>query len=165
MKSAPTLLGPWMLLILSACTVTGTGHGQLSGAVPEPVRFGWVSSDGGMSGTMTAVLTQWTFVGRFFQITQQTRAESLTPLWQHWNHGWHDWPDASVPWTLRFPFPEVQFVTHYSGRVVATLDAPDGQRMRCRFHLVLPSRGMSSGGQGQCQLQDGRMVPAVFDAN
>jgi len=163
MKPALSLLGPCVLLMLGACTVTGSGRGELAGAVPEPVRFGWVSSDGGMSGTMTATLAERSFVGRFFQITQQTRAESLTPLWQHWHHGWSDWPDGISPWP--YHFPEVQFITHYSGRVLATLDGADGQRMRCRFHLALPRRGMSGGGQGQCQLQDGRLIPAVFEAN
>jgi hypothetical protein len=63
------------------------------------------------------------------------------------------------------PYPTVQFITHYSGKVVATLDAPGNQRMRCRFHLVEPSRGMGGGGEGECQLSDGRLVRAVFAGN
>ena len=51
---------------------------------------------------------------------------------------------------------------HYSGKVVATLEAPEQQRMRCRFHLVAPARGMSGGGEGQCQLSDGRALRASF---
>lgn len=60
------------------------------------------------------------------------------------------------------PYPTTQFITHYSGKVVATLTGQGDQRMRCRFHLVAPASGMSGGGEGQCQLADGRVVQAVF---
>lgn len=151
-----------LLLALTACTSTGIGGGQLSGAgAPEaPVTFNWKSTDGGMSGTMTAALPDATFQGRFFQITGQTRREVLDPLWMHWHRGWYDWPYWGGP--LQPPYPATQFITHYSGKVVATLESSSEQRMRCRFHLVEPSRGMSGGGEGQCQLSDGRVVQAVF---
>lgn len=156
-----------LLLALSAlmgCTSTGTGQGQLTGASApeESVSFTWTSTDGGISGTMRATLLEQTFEGRFFQITQQTRSEILDPLWIHWRHGWYDWPY----WSRRAgpPFPSTQFITHYSGKVVATLAAPDQQRMRCRFHLVEPARGMSGGGEGECQLSAGRTVRASFPA-
>lgn len=151
-----------LMLALAACTTIGTGSGQLAGAgaQQEPVTFNWTSTDGGMSGTMTAALPDVTFQGRFFQITQQTRGEVLTPLWTHWHRGWYDWPYWGGP--LSPPYPATQFITHYSGKVVATLESPDSQRMRCRFHLVEPARGMSGGGDGQCQLSDGRVVRAVF---
>ena len=50
----------------------------------------------------------------------------------------------------------------YSGKVVATLTGQGDQRMRCRFHLVASASGMSGGGDGQCQLADGRAVQAGF---
>ncbi len=114
-----------------------------------------------MSGTMTATLSGQSWVGRFFQVTQQTRVDALMPLWQHWRPGWHDWPDSGVAWPLAFP--DVHFVTHYSGKVLATLQAASGQHMRCRFRLVTPARGMAAGGEGQCQLDDGRQVRANFE--
>lgn len=148
---------PVLMLALVACTTTGFGGGQLAGpgAQEEPVTFSWSSTDGGMSGAMTAALPNVSYQGRFFQITQQTRGEVLTPLWTHWNRGWYDWPYWSGP--VSPPYPATQFITHYSGKVVATLESPGNQRMRCRFHLVEPARGMSGGGQGQCQLSDGRL--------
>ena len=154
----------WLLWGLSACTTTGIGGGQMTGAgAPEqPVAFAWKSTDGGMSGTMTASLPGAVFEGRFFQITRQTRSEVLQPLWNYWRHGWHDWPYWVGP--MAAPYPTTQFITHYSGKVVATLEAPDKQRMRCRFHLVEPAHGMSGGGEGECQLSDGRVVQAVFAA-
>ncbi|ABD68135.1 hypothetical protein Rfer_0381 [Rhodoferax ferrireducens T118] len=153
---------PVLLLALVACTTTGSGGGQLAGpgAQEEPVAFSWTSTDGGMSGAMTAALPNASYQGRFFQITQQTRGEVLTPLWTHWNRGWYDWPYWSGPEFQ--PYPATQFITFYSGKVVATLESPGNQRMRCRFHLVEPVRGMSGGGEGQCQLSDGRLVRATF---
>lgn len=148
--------------LLAACTTTGTGGGQVAvaGGQEQPVAFTWTSTDGGISGSMTAILPGQTFQGRFFQITQQTRGDSLTPLWLHWRHGWHDWPYWGHPGGP--PYATTQFITHYTGKVVATLEAPDQQRMRCRFHMIEPVRGMSGGGEGQCQLTDGRTVRASF---
>ena len=152
-----------LVLALTGCTTTGIGGGQLSGqGVQEnPVAFSWTSTDGGISGTMTAALPDGAiFQGRFFQITQQTRAEVLNPLWMHWHNGWNDWPYWDGPYAQ--PFPTTQFITYYSGKVVATLESPDQQYMRCRFHLVGPTQGMSGGGEGECQLSQGRVVRAVF---
>jgi hypothetical protein len=153
-----------LLTALSACTTTGTGGGQLSGAgAPDaPVAFTWKSTDGGISGTMTASLPDAVYQGRFFQITQQTRAEVLNPLWLHWHSGWDDWPYWGRP--MAPMYPTTQFITYYSGKVVATLEAEGQQHMRCRFHLVEPARGMSGGGEGECQLSAGRLVRAVFVA-
>ncbi len=155
-----TLLG--LMFALAACTTTGIGGGQMSGAgaQDEPVAFSWKSTDGGMSGTMTAALPGALFQGRFFQITQQTRAEVLNPLWMHWHSGWDDWPYWGGP--MAPSYPSTQFITYYSGKVVATLESEGKQRMRCRFHLVEPARGMSGGGEGECQLSEGRVVRAVF---
>lgn len=165
MKNTTRLAG--LLLALSAlmgCTSTGMGQGQLTSASAseESVSFTWTSTDGGMTGTMRAMLLDQTFEGRFFQITQHTRSAILEPLWIHWRHGWHDWPY----WSRRAgpPMPSTQFITHYSGKVVATLTTPDQQRMRCRFHLVEPVRGMGGGGEGECQLGGGRLVRASFPA-
>lgn len=165
MKTTRSLASLLLLnLALAACTTTGSGSGQVAGvgAQSESVAFSWTSKDGGLSGTMTAVLPDVSYQGEFFQITQQTRTEVLAPLWAHWNHGWYDWPYWGIPASP--PYPATQFITHYSGKVVATLAAQGDQRMRCRFHLMAPARGMSGGGEGQCQLSDGRLVRAVFPA-
>ena len=151
-----------ILATLWACTTTGVGDGQLSGLGTEeaPVAFSWISKDGGITGTMTAAMPDAAYTGRFFQITQQTRSETLEPLWSHWHNGWYDWPYWGGPFMA--PYPTTRFVTHYSGKVVATLEAAGQQHMRCRFHLADPASGMSGGGEGECQLTDGRVVRAVF---
>ena len=149
--------------VLSACTTTGVGGGHISGqgGLENPVSFSWTSTDGGMTGSMTAALPEGVvFQGRFFQITRETRADMLMPLWHHWHNGWNDWPYWGGPYAT--PVPATQFITYYSGKVVATLESPDQQHMRCRFHLEGPSRGMSGGGEGECQLSQGRVVRAVF---
>lgn len=125
-----------------------------------PVMFYWTSKDGTLSGTMRATLAGDIFQGRFFQITQQTRAETLTPLWAHWRDGWNDWPYWGH--SALQPYPGTQFITHYSGKVVATLESAEGERMRCRFHLVEPTRGMSGGGEGECQLSGDKVIQASF---
>jgi hypothetical protein len=147
---------------LTACTFTGTGGGQMlhAGASDQPVEFAWRSTDGGITGTMKASFPGQAFEGRFFQITSQTKSELLDPLWVHWRRGWHDWPYWGSPWST--PYPTTQFVTHYSGKVVATLTSQSGEPMRCRFHLSAPAMGMRGGGEGECQLSGDRLVRAAF---
>jgi hypothetical protein len=122
--------------------------------------FSWISTDGGISGSMSASVATENYEGRFFQITQQTRSEVLLPLWTRWHRGWYDWPYWGGIHSM--PYRATEFVTQYSGKVVASLESADKHYMRCRFHLVDPARGMSGGGEGECQLSDGRTVSASF---
>ncbi len=152
------------LCALTACTSTGSGGGQIAATDgnPIPVSFSWKSTDGGMSGTMNASLPNATYQGNFFQITRETRFEMLMPLWRDWRPGWHDWPY----WGYRsMPYPSTHFYTYYSGKVLATLESENKTKMRCRFHLVDPSRGMRGGGEGECQLSDGKLIQANFTAS
>ncbi len=152
-------------LLLGACstTTTGMGGGDLIVAgkkTDEPVLISWTSDSGGLSGTMVATLPERTYQGPFFEITQQTREETLAPLWVGWGPGWREWPYWTRP--PLDPYVSSEFVTHYSGKVVANLSAPDGNRMRCRLHLMQPVRGMAGGGQGECQVTGGSTVEARF---
>ena len=151
------------LLVLAGCATTGMGSGEITaqGKPAEPVLFSWKSNDGGISGSMVATLPDATYTGQFFQITQQTQNEVLAPMWNGWNPGWYDWPYWSQPGPT--PYNVTQFITHYSGKVVANLEANGGQHMRCRFHLANPAGGMSGGGQGECQLAGGRVINAAID--
>lgn len=153
-----------LAIACGACTTvtTGTGGGVLvgSGTPDQPVMFSWNSTDDGISGSMTASISGASFQGRFFQITQRTRSELLLPLWTRWHPGWYDWPYWGG--AMSMPYHATQFITRYSGKVVATLESADKQYLRCRFHLVDPVRGMAGGGEGECQLSDGRSVKANF---
>jgi hypothetical protein len=143
-------------LALGACTTMGTGTGSVSPG-NEPVKFSWKSTDGGISGTMSAALDNaQTFSGPYHQITKEARVDDLDPMWSGWQYGWNDW----AGWE---PY-SINFATVYSGRVMANLQAADGQHMRCRFNLNHPADGMGGGGQGACQLKSGRSVDAVFPA-
>jgi hypothetical protein len=142
------------IAITAGCTTTGTGFGSAASG-KDAATFTWKSSDD-VSGSMTATVADGkTYTGQFFQITSNTTVDNLGPLWSGWGPpwrggGWYDWN------------PGPQFVTHYSGRVVANLSTPDGEHMRCRFQLVHPADGMAGGGRGDCQLPGGEHIDAQF---
>jgi hypothetical protein len=153
----PTHSTLWILLALllaAGCTSMGTGYGTTA-AGTNPVRFDWKSSDD-VSGTMYATLADGSvYAGSYFQITDTTTADTLGPLWDGWGSGWgfggwDYWDTGTV------------FVTHYSGLVVADLADPEGKHIRCKFQLVHPSSGMAGGGQGDCQLPDGKTINTSF---
>jgi hypothetical protein len=144
---------PLLAVLAAGCTTTGTGFGATATGA-NPVNFNWKSSDS-VSGTMDATLSDGkTYSGQFFQITTNTTVDTLGPLWTGWGGGWRgDWGYWGAG---------PQFVTHYSGRVLANLSTPDGQYMRCKFQLVHPADGMAGGGRGQCQMPDGKTIDATF---
>lgn len=165
------------LLLLGGCTTTGMGGGDIAqkGKAPEPVLFAWKSTDGGITGTMTATLPASTYQGRFVQITQQTQSSQLLPMWEGYPPGWGDWPywgwsggmGPGAPLGMGMPmggamYDAVQFNTVYSGKVVANLKSINGGQMRCRLHMLNPPAGMAGGGLGECQIQGGATFPAKF---
>jgi len=145
-------------LMATACTTMGTGVGETRGGGPG-VSFSW-KAEGARSGEMTAAIAGGaTYTGRLFQITSDTRVDDMGPLWVGWGPrrfgafgAWPYW-DAGP-----------QFITHYSGRVLANLVSPEGDHMRCNFRLVRPASGMAGGGEGKCQLGDGKTIDATFPA-
>lgn len=149
-------------LMLAACASTGMGGGELArkGKADEPVLFSWKSNDGGITGNMVATLPDATYRGRFFQITQQTQREIISPLWDGWDLGWGDW--SYWGYEGIGPIDATQFITRYSGKVVANLRTDGGKSMRCRLHMTHPTQGMAGGGEGECQLKGGGVVHAKF---
>jgi hypothetical protein len=156
MKHTTVKLGlPLLVALAAGCTTMGTGFGSTASGT-HPVNFSWKSSND-VSGSMNATLSDGkTFTGEFFQITSDTTADNLGPLWTGWG-GYGVW---GGDWSYWDAGPE--FITHYSGKVVANLSAPDGLHMRCNFQLVHPSNGMAGGGRGQCQLPKGNTIDATF---
>lgn len=138
----------------AGCATMGTGSGSTASGA-DPVTFNWKSSDD-VSGSITATLADGkVYSGRYFQITRDTDVSDLGPLWTGWRPGWraggwYDWD------------PGPQFITQYSGRVVANLTTSGGGHMRCRFQLVRPEEGMVGGGSGECQLPNGQRIDAQF---
>jgi hypothetical protein len=147
-------------LALGACETTGaggTGAGNVRGS-QKPVAFTWQSEDSN-SGDITATFGNGrVFKGKYYQITDSAHAEHLDPLWEGWTR-----PSHSDSWRYWSDEDKREFVREYDGRVLANLRANDGEHMRCRFTLASPTRGMSGGGEGRCQLsQSSREVNAEF---
>jgi hypothetical protein len=141
-----------LLLVVAlavGCATMRSGSGSaVSGT--NPVKFGWTGR-GNVSGSMTATLANGgTFAGRFSQLTSSLTDElgSQGPIWHQ--EGLYD------------VGPGLQYVPHYTGRVVANLSRSDGAQMRCRFELMRPVDGMAGGARGECQLADGLSVDAQF---
>jgi len=142
----------------AGCKSTGLGEGRTSGG-DVGVSFQWEQATP-TSGKLRAILNkrgggQETYKGPFFQITRESRLDTLGPLWVGWYPTWVGWPYWG-------PEPQSTFITHYTGDVVANLEGPDNQRMRCHFRLLRASAGMKGGGTGECQLPSGETIEAEF---
>ena len=59
-------------------------------------------------------------------------------------------------------FSGADFPNHDDGKVLASLNTADGERMRCQFRLARAASGMTGGGEGKCQLADGTTLQADF---
>lgn len=148
-------------LALGACTTLGTGTGSTSPG-DQPVSFNWKSKDGGVTGTMSATLPNGTaYTGPYLEITSTADSTQFTPMWSGWTPGWSDWGYGGYGAFGGFGVGD-GIVTNYTGKVVANLQGPGSQRMRCNFDLNNPPAGMGGGGQGKCQVAGGATVDAVF---
>jgi hypothetical protein len=137
--------------LAAGCATMKTGSGS---AVPatDSVKFRWTGS-GNVAGSMTATFANGeTFTGRFLQITS-TLTDELGPQGPIWHQ--------EGPYDVG---PELQYVAHYTGDVVANLSRSDGAQMRCSFKLMSPVDGMAGGARGECRLPDGLSVDARFPA-
>lgn len=145
------------IVIMAGCKSVGSGTGESDNGEVQ-VRFTWQQSDP-LSGTLTAMVSgksgSETYQGTFYQITRNSRIETLGPLWHPWYPAWRGWPH----WD---PVPEDSFITHYTGHVLANLAGPDGKRVRCEFQLLRADEGMKGGGEGRCQLPSGLTIRASF---
>jgi hypothetical protein len=127
---ATLFLAVFALTALSGCKSTGEGTGEstpASAVAGIKARFTWEQSEP-TSGTMKATVTmpdgtEDTYEGKFYQITKQSRVDTIGPLWDPWYPGWYGWPYWG-------PAPSDAFIEHYTGHVVANLADPSGQRMR-----------------------------------
>ena len=147
-------------LVMAACETpngAGTGSGNVRGT-QKPVAFTWQGDDGD-SGDITATFgTGRVFRGKYVQVTHDTRAENLEPLWDGWES-----PRSKNAWRYWHASSRSEFVRENSGHVLANLHAENGEFMRCRFNLISPQRGMAGGGEGRCQLSEsGKEINAEF---
>jgi hypothetical protein len=166
-RAATRARPPWtaaalaaVLLSIAGCaSISGMGGGEIGTAdAAQPALFSWTSDDGGRTGEMVATLPEATYRGPFVQISDGVQRAALPPLWDGWAVGWSDWAGAAGQVPLG-PYDIEQFVTRYSGKVVANLQSRRGGLLRCRLELAAPRRGLSGGAKGQCQ----RPGEAAFD--
>lgn len=148
-----------LLAILAAgCMSTGVGEGESSQADIR-VTFEWKQAsprEGELRATLHAPDgAAEIYSGKYFQITRESRLETLGPLWEPWYPGW-------VGWRFWGPVPRWSFIRFYTGHVVANLEGPQQRRMRCHFALVDSSAGLKKGGRGECQLPSGEIIRAEF---
>jgi hypothetical protein len=139
-------------LAMASCAITSDGLEleHEDGGEPAVATFRSQSSNE-VTGTMTTSLADGRlFTGPYFRIALETPVDQLAPLWEGWSSavGWRHWQ------------PGPRFVKQYSGKILASLVAANGDRMRCQFRLAQPSSGMVSGADGKCQLSDGMAVHA-----
>jgi hypothetical protein len=134
-------------------------HGAASGAdlpVGQAV-FSWKSGASASEGTIHAKLPDGLELdGTYLQVTDSEWQASYGPYWQAWTAS--DWGAPS--W---YTGPQLSFVTHYAGKLLAHLVGTDGTRMRCTFELKNPPRGLKGGATGECQLStDEKILDAVI---
>jgi hypothetical protein len=140
-------------IFLAGCTTAGTGYGDAQKGGSDPVSFHWKSTDGGISGAISASLSpERSFSGQFIQTATEVHSDALDHMWHGWAPGWGAWG----------PGPVNGFVTYYSGHVLANLSDAHGEQMRCRFRLAKPYSGMSGGGSGECQVAGDEKIEATF---
>jgi len=143
----------WWGILLGGCATTGTGYGDAQKGERQPASFHWESTDGGISGNMSASLSpERSFSGQFIETTTVVHIDGLDHMWHTWAPGWGAWTAG----------PANGFVTSYSGHVLANLSDANGESMLCRFHLANPPSGMSGGGSGECQIEGGEKIDATF---
>ncbi len=147
--------------LAAGCATSGIGSGELSApGKPESegmVQFAWDADVGAVGGDIRAVLPDGrAFVGRFLQVTSSTMTQQVGRYGASWG-----------PWgTTGGGGGGMGLVTHYTGLMIATLEGPSGERMRCQFRLEDPPSGPASGGIGDCELSTGEAVRyAVLTGN
>lgn len=129
----------------------------------ERVQFGWESADDGQSGAIRTTLPDGeSFSGKFHQITRTTQVDDIDLLHDSWTGD--PWRSPRWTWGGAWPYYDSreEFITHNTGRAIAVLTGDRGTMMRCHFDLADPDRGMSGGGDGECQLSDGQRITARF---
>lgn len=157
-----------VLALVAGCATSGMGSGRVEApgkpdAEGEAV-FTWRASADATRGDIEAELPDGRiFRGSFRQVSRATLAEpgswwgELDPA--HAGGGPEEgWGDRGHAWRYGATSDHSGFVRHYSGHVVAQLDGPRGERMRCSFALARPEDGPASGGVGECELSGGERI-------
>ncbi|UJR86253.1 hypothetical protein [Sandaracinus amylolyticus] len=145
------------VLALGACATSGSGRGELQTVGKQregDVEFAWIAEPDATRGDISATLPDGrVFRGTFLQITSSTLTSDVSPYWTTWGHAWYGGYGYPL---MYYDYPG--FVRTYSGRVIAQLEGPGEERMRCAFVLARPEDGPASGGMGDCEISTGEQI-------
>lgn len=132
----------------------------------EQVSFTWKEAKGkdkAHSGTIETTLPDGeTFEGQYHEIIATTTIETIEGFYGSWyGDPWADWT-----WGGAWPryATTTEYLSYYTGHIVALLGGNRGTTMRCDFQVADATRGLKSGGEGECQLSNGDRITAVFAA-
>jgi len=130
--------------LLAACSGTMKGMVQQGG---ESVNFQF--EDGGLgSGKLRTTLSDGeTFKGRF---AEESSSGFVTGF------------DTEGTGATIVHGETFETVESYSGNIDAILFGNKGHTMKCRFRAANSLIGLSSGGEGRCQVSDGRVIDVQF---
>jgi hypothetical protein len=131
-------------VLLAACSGTMKGRVQQG---DESVNFQF--EDNGIGhGTLRAAFSGGeTFKGRF---ADESSSGFITTF------------DTEGPKATIVHREEFEAIESYSGNVEAILFGNQGRTMRCKFRPVNSFMGLPSGGEGRCQISDGRVIDVRF---
>lgn len=148
-------------ITLFGCTSTGTARGQLvtANGQTQYVTFVWRSDAGDLRrGSLSVLLPSGQeFAGSYRQVSHTYPVSFYGPMWTGWQPYWPDWRPYWYAGPMGWDGP--RWVRVYEGRVIARLEAQNSpDYMRCRFSLEDPSKGLSGGGSGDCQISTGETI-------
>lgn len=161
MKSKMLISGLAVFALSTGCATTGLGAGEVKHA-DDPVAFQYTEPTP-EGGRLKAVSHDGEkFEGRFVQLTEQVERTRVEPIVMGGSAVGPNGPASMELWAMPADSTVDDFIKLYTGRVVAWLQGDQGHNMRCSFTLANGDQGMKAGGSGECRLDDGRVITAVF---
>ena len=149
MKKQQKLLGIAFVLLLSigllaACSGTMKGVVQQGG---ESVNFQFEDTGFGYGKLRTTLPDGETFEGKF---AEEASSGYITGF------------NATGTGATIMRGSTFEAVESYSGNIEAILFGNKGHTMRCKFRSDISLMGLASGGEGRCQVSDGRVIDVQF---
>jgi predicted small secreted protein len=132
------------IVLLAGCSGTMKGRVQQGG---ESVSFQFEDSGLGTGTLRTTLSDGETFKGKY---ADESSSGFVTGF---------DTEGTGATIAHKEAFEAVE---SYSGNIEAILFGNKGHIMRCKFRAANSLRGLPSGGEGRCQVSDGRVIDVQF---
>lgn len=133
-----------LIVLLAACSGTMKGKVQQGG---ESVNFQFEDSGLGTGTLRTTLSDGETFKGKYADESSSGFVTGFDT----------DGIGATIVHGKTF-----EAIESYSGNIDAVLFGNKGHTMRCRFRAANSLMGLPSGGEGRCQVSDGRVIDVQF---